>query len=275
MLLHKNYHINHLSFFLSVLFFLCAHVSFGQTISGSVTDNFTPLNGAIVKNISGKKAAISDGNGNFKITAGKGDTLTISFISYKTDTLMLKDQTFLAITLQPLTQLLSEVLINSNRLSPLAQFNKNQDDYKQIYRIGNNRRLISASGDYRHLGVGLNIDALYSTFSKEGRDARRLQRVFVNHYHNDIVDSRFNKTLVSRITGYKGKQLEDFMADNRPSYSFIESATDYDLIQFIQRCIHGVVLQADNPAAKKTNKEGFKIIYKMPKMKTASGLDIR
>lgn len=275
MLQCKHYRINHLSFFLSVLFFLCAHFSFGQVISGSVTDNFIPLNGAIVKNISTKKVTISDVKGNFKINAVKGDTLTISLFFYKADTLVVNGQAFLAITLQPLTHLLSEVLINSNRLSPLAQLKKNQEDYKQIYRIGNNSRVFSVSGDYRHMGVGLNIDALYSNFSKEGKAARRLQQVFVNQYHNDMVDNRFTKNLVSRITGYQGGELEDFMADNRPSYAFIESATDYDLIQFIQRRIHGVVLQTDKPAAKKKSEQGFKIIYKMPQIKTASGLGLR
>lgn len=273
-MLPENTHINKLSVLLSVVLFLCANISFAQSLTGSVSGNFVPLNGAVVKNISKTKATMSDVNGNFKINAISGDTLTVGFMGFKTDTLKVKQQAFLVFTLQPLTQLLGEVNISSNRLSPLAQFRKNQEDYKQIYRIGDNTHVFSASGDYRRIGVGLNIDALYSNFSKQGKDARRLQKVFVKDYYNDIVDTRFTKNLVNRITGYQGKQLDDFMADNRPSYEFIQSATDYDIIQFIQRRTRGILLQTDNPTAKKT-KDKFKITFKNPPIKTAPGLGIR
>lgn len=275
MLRPKNYLINYLPAFLSITFFLCAQFAVAQTISGSVIGVADPLNGAIIKNTTARKVTLSDLKGNFKISAAKGDTLIVSFYNYKTDTLMVNGQTFFTITLQPLIQLLSEVLIKSNRLSPLAQLKKNQQNYKQIYRIGDNSRLLSTSGDYQHIGVGLSIDALYSTFSKEGKDARHLQHVFVNQYYNDIVDNRFNKSLVSKITGYQGRQLEDFMADNRPTYEFIQLATDYDLIQYIQRRTQGVVLQTDNPMPKKTEDRRFKIKYKMPVTKSATGLGIR
>jgi|GEM_PF-838142 len=271
----ENYPINYTSVLLSVLFFLTSYSSSAQSIIGSISGGFMPLNGAIVRNIQAGKIAVSDDKGNFQIKAVKGDTLTISFIGYKTDSLVVNTQTFAAINLQPLTNLLSEVLIRSNKLSPLLQLRKNQEDYKQIYRIGNNRNIFSASGDYRHIGVGLSIDALYSNFSKEGKDARKLQRVFLSNYQDELVDNRFTKSLVSKITGYQGKQLEDFMVNNRPNYDFIESASDYDLIQYIQRRIQGVVLQTDHPSAKKTDDHRFTIKYKMPVMKSATDPGIR
>ncbi|MGY3211777.1 hypothetical protein [Mucilaginibacter sp. HD30] len=274
MLQAKNYHVKRLPFCLPLLFLLSIHVSFGQSISGSVNDSLTPLSGAIVKNISIQKLTLTDVKGNFKINGSKGDTLVTVFFNCKTDTTIVSGQTLFAITLQPLSRVLSEATINGHRLSPLAQFRKNQENYKQIYRIGDNSHLFSFNGDYRHMGVGLSLDALYSNFSKEGKNARRLQQVFVSRYNDDIIDNRFTKDLVGRITGYQGKQLENFMADNRPSFDFIQSATDYDLIQFIQRRVRGVILPTDNPAIRKKEGSGFKIVFKNPdiKPKTVPGI---
>ncbi|QEM03121.1 hypothetical protein DIU31_006140 [Mucilaginibacter rubeus] len=235
-----------------------------QGMSGSVSHNNSPLSGAIIRNTETNKIAISDIDGKFQITAFKGDTLVTSFVGYKSDTLILQNQTSLSVYLQPATQSLTEVVIKGNRLDPLVIFRKNQQDYKQIYRIGDNSRLFNVGGGLGRVGVGISIDALYSTFSKEGKDARRLQRVLLNDYHNSVVDNRFTRSLVSKVTGYKGQQLEDFMMDNRPSYEFVQASTEYDIIAYIKRKIGGIALQSDNPSATKTEEKGFKIKFKMP-----------
>lgn len=263
---YKSYKPN-VSLIIWVLLFIIffGAPTFAQSLPGSVTSNFISLNGAIIRNITAKKIAVSDVHGSFRINAVNGDTIITSFIGYNTDTLIVKTQNFLAISLRPFINALGEVIIKGNKLSPLEQFKKNKEDYKQIYRIGDNSHLFSAGGGYGHIGVGLSVDALYSTFSKEGKDARRLQRILINDYHSSLVDSRFTKNLVSRITGwYQGKQLDDFMTDNRPTYEFIQTATDYDLIEYIRRRTKGIILQTDNPSPKKTEDRGFKVKFKMP-----------
>lgn len=241
-----------------------------QGMSGSVSNNNSPLSGAIIRNTETNNIAISDLDGKFQITAFKGDTLVTSFVGYKSDTLILQNQTSLSVYLQPAIQSLTEVVIKGNRLDPLVIFRKNQQDYNQIYRIGDNSRLFNVGGGLGRVGVGISIDALYSTFSKEGKDARRLQRVLLNDYHNSVVDNRFTKSLVSKVTGYKGQQLEDFMMDNRPSYEFVQAATEYDIIAYIKRKVGGIVLQSDNPSATKIEDKGFKIKFKMPNIQPSN-----
>jgi hypothetical protein len=80
----------------------------------------------------------------------------------------------------------------------------------------------------------VNVDKVYNALSKEGKEARQLQRNLTNDYKNSIVDKRFNR-LAARITGYKGKQLTDFIADNRPSYEIVIQSSDYDIIRYIKR----------------------------------------
>lgn len=252
---------------LLLVFFLIAcsnRTLLAQSISGSVSNNFAPLSGATIRNITLNKLVVSDAKGNFKIRADRGDTLVTSYISYLTDTLILHDQIFLQISLYPSNNVLREVMISSGRLSPLEKFKKNQADYRQIYRIGDNTHLFFGSGGLGNAGVGLNIDALYSALSKEGKDARRLQRVLINDYHSDVVNERFTTELVARVTGYQGKQLEDFMISNKPDYQFMQTATDYELIEYIRRRVSGITSPADKPAMAKSSGHGLKIKFKMP-----------
>jgi hypothetical protein len=229
-----------------------------QHLTGTVSEQSTPLSGAVISNKRFKTPAVSDGKGDFIIVAAKRDTLITTLVGYKPDTTVITNQAFLIINLQPRSKTLSDVIINSTTLSPLDKFKKNQSDYKQIYRIGDDKNAFGFGGGLGGIGLSINIDKLYSALSKEGKDARRLQKVLVNDYHADIVNSRFTDSLVSKITGYKDKQLDDFMINNRPSYEFVIKASDYDLVAYIKRRIKGIILPTDSPEAAKS-KSGLKV----------------
>ena len=85
------------------------------------------------------------------------------------------------------------------------------------------------------LGAGVVVDKVWSAVSKEGKDARRMQRRLVTDYKSNVINRRFTKTLVGRITGYKGNKLDDFIVKYRPTFEMIQKATDYDLIRYIKK----------------------------------------
>jgi len=220
-----------------------------QHLTGTVSEQSVPLIGAIITNTRISTPVVSDIKGDFKIVAARKDTLITTLIGYKPDTTVITNQDFLIINLRSRARTLKDVVINGIVLSPLDKFKKNQADYKQIYRIGDDKNMFGFGAGFGLLAT-INIDKLYSALSKEGRNARHLQRVLVNDYHADVVNSRFTDSLVSKITGYKDKQLNDFMIDNRPSYEFIMKANDYDLMEYIRRRAKGIILPSDNPPAK-------------------------
>lgn len=238
-----------------------------QVITGIVTGSTGYLNGAFVINNSTKLSASTDLTGEFRINAKKGDTLTVSSLNYIPDTIVINDLKLLLINLKTKGIILNDVFVRSTKLSPLERYRKNQEDYKQIYRLGNMSNIISLNGNSNQAGIGLNIDALYSALSTQGKNARKLQRTLTSDYYDSIVDSRFTTSLVSQVTGYQGKQLDDFIVNNRPSYEFIANASDYDIIQYIKRRINGLVLESDNPVQSKPKSGGFHIKYK-PKPQT-------
>lgn len=227
------------------LFFLNHAAASAQTTGGMVVgDNSVILSGASVRNYRTKESAIAGTTGAFNIRVVKGDTLITSCIGYRPDTLTVANQQqYLIIALKQSYYVLNGVEIRGKYISPLDRYLKNQEDYKQIYRIGDKSHMF-----YVGVGFGVNIDALYSALSMEGKNARRLQRTIVNDYHNSSVDSRFTKALVAQVTGYQGQKLDNFIMDNRPSFEFIEKASDYELTEYIRHKMLGVVIASDSPA---------------------------
>lgn len=67
------------------------------------------------------------------------------------------------------------------------------------------------------------------------------------------IDYRYNPELVARLTKLESPALDSFMLTHRPSYSFLLSATDYDLMLFIkqsyERYLREKGLKPKDPAA--------------------------
>jgi hypothetical protein len=171
--------------------------------------------------------------GEFTTTGRKGDTLVLAVENYLVDTVTVKSQQTLIVYLKRTSILLKEVKITDSARTPKAILEQNQKDYKSIYRIGNNKDLLTLGGA-NGIGAGLSIDALYSLFSKEGKNARFLQKIIERDYREAMIDYRFTKTLVNQATGLQGDKLDDFMGQFRPSYYFILEASDYALISYIR-----------------------------------------
>lgn len=215
------------------LLFIALLHTHAQNVSGMVSTTSARSIGATIKNLATSSQAITDNNGMFSIRVKKGDTLLTSQLFYKTDTLVYTGQAYLAIQLHTEKIPLREVTIKATKLSPLDIYEQNKQEYKDIYW----------KGDYSHMfgvsigtmpGIAINIDKLYNLLSKQGKDARTMQRTLTRDYHDDVIDRRFTKTLVGNVTGYDGSKLDTFMMKYRPTYDFIAKASDYDVMNYIK-----------------------------------------
>jgi hypothetical protein len=208
-------------------------------IAGLVVAGDGRISSAIIKNINNHQQILSDERGAFEISSKPGDSLIISKTDYITDTLLIQDQQPLIVRLKKPATMLKEVDINSTVISPAAVHAANKKEYKQIYFLGDNTHIFSIPTIIGPVvGLNVNIDKLNNALGKKGRDARKLQRALTTDYKNSTVDHRFNP-LAARITGYKDKQLSDFIRDNRPSYEMVSRASDYDIIQYIKKKVSG------------------------------------
>ncbi len=188
------------------------------------------LNRVKIFNVNNQKVVFNNTKGEFFIDAKLGDIIISSLSGYKTDTLKVGTQTALVIYLQRLAIRLPEVVFKDSALSAKAKYEETKKDFNKLYRIGNNKDLITVGPG----GAGLGIDAIWSAFSKEGKNARRLLEIMERDYQNAIIDQVFNKELVNRTTGLKSGKLLVFMLNFRPPYAFVVRANEYDLVTYIK-----------------------------------------
>jgi hypothetical protein len=218
------------SFFFIIISFLGAFNAFSQEIEGITFDKDSRyrINRVNITNLRTKESIFNDIKGEFKINAKSGDQIVAVLIGYHPDTLSYKDQTALIFYLQRKAIPLREVWVQDSILSARKKYEELKKDYQSLNRLGNQDFLLKNSG-------GIGIDAIWNSFSREGKNARRLTEVLERDYQNNYIDEHFNKQIVKKVTDLKeGEKLEIFMLKYRPSYYFLIGANDFDLASYIK-----------------------------------------
>jgi hypothetical protein len=202
-------------------------------VDGIVFDKYTKerIAEVNVQNITSGKSIYNSIKGEFKISAQLGDLLVFTRQNYRNDTLKIKSYSSLAVSMDRLSIQLMEVTIRDSLATPEEQLAATKRDYNKIYGSIADKDLLSVSPGE---GAGLSIDALWNSFSREGRNATHLRETIQGDYYQNVIDYRFNRTLVARITGLRDLQLTDFMRKYRPGYYFVITASDYDFITSIK-----------------------------------------
>lgn len=203
-----------------------------KTFEGIVFDKYTKtrLNRVNIYNPRLQQAVYNNTKAEFSITAKKGDVLIAALAGYKTDTFVVANQTSIIIFLKRLAIPLQQVTVKDTLLSAKAKYEKIKKDFYTTYRLGNNNDVFSLGPT----GVGLSIDAIWSSFSREGRNARKLQEIMERDYQNQVIDQHFNPQIVTQQTGLTGEKLLRFLITYRPSYYFALTATKYEFLQYIK-----------------------------------------
>jgi hypothetical protein len=126
---------------------------------------------------------------------------------------------------------LKEVTIKDTLLDPQKRLLATKRDFSKVYGSLADKEFLTISPGG---GAGLGIDAIWNSLSRSGRNAAHLRETIEIDYRQDVIDYRFNKTLVGRVTGLKDKPLADFMVRYRPGYFFVTNATEYEFITSIK-----------------------------------------
>jgi TonB-linked SusC/RagA family outer membrane protein len=96
-----------------VLFFGCFMALQAQNITGKVSSaqDQVSLPGVTVSVKRTNQGTITDGDGNFKLSASKGSTLVFSYTGFETKEVVLNDQLLLDVALEPTNAVLKDVVI--------------------------------------------------------------------------------------------------------------------------------------------------------------------
>ena len=169
--------------------------------------------------------------GEYSVIASAGDRLIFSRQDYSPDTIRVTDKMPQAIYLTHLVIQLREVTVRDSALTPEQRLERTKNEYAMIYSPTMNP---DAFVNSTYGGAGLSIDAIYNAISRSGRNAAHLRNLIQADYEQNVIDYRFSRTLVARVTGLKDKNLSSFMMRYRPGYYTATTMTDYEFIMMIK-----------------------------------------
>lgn len=219
-----------------------------KTVQGIVFDQDSKqrLSRVYIYNTNTSKGFYNNSKGEFTTTASQGDVLLAALQGYRADTISVGSQNTLIFYLKRTSIQLKEVRILDTLKNPKDKLKETQKEYKDAYSKGDVKDAFTSGGGNGAGGAGLSITTLYNLLSKEGRNARQLQKIIERDYNEAMINYRFNPVLVSEVTGLQGDKLTDFMQQYRPGYNFVIEANDYQLIAFIKTSYQKYL---QNPAA--------------------------
>lgn len=183
-----------------------------------------------IYNGSSDEGIYNNPKGEFAIQASVGDTIFAVLQGYALDTLIIHNEKAVYFQLKSLGIALKEVSITGNKLTPRQQHEKSLKDYKYALDRGKAKDLLNLSTR----GVGLGIDAIYNLLSREGKNARHLQKILERDYKEALIDYRFRPDYVKRVLHIGDYEAADFMSQYRPTYQFILTASDYAMIVYLK-----------------------------------------
>jgi hypothetical protein len=219
---------------LSLLLGLISIASFAQqrSVQGFVVDKDSRLRLAkvYIYNSSNDEGFYNNTKGEFTASVKLGDTVFAALGGYGMDTVVYRGQSAIVFHLQSMGIKLKEVSIYGKAKTPQELYKSKLEEYRYKLDKGSSKDLLNLGSG----GVGLGIDAIYNLLSRDGKNARHLQKILEKDYKEQVIDYRYKPGYVSALIDIKEENLQDFMTQYRPTYQFVLTASEYAFIQFIK-----------------------------------------
>lgn len=214
--------------------------SSAQKITGIVTDKTTgePVRGAMVNLGNSKTFTNSLGEFELKVLSYR-DTLKIVHFAYITYSKAISPVLIaLHIQLEPAVIKLKEVRVHSDRERSFKEDSvNNRLEYAKQFNY-KAPKVIDAFSDNPNKQPGelisLNPLLLIAALTKKSTPEYQFNKLLLSDEKETFVDRKFNRGIVSQLTGMKGDTLSEFLTRYRPSYGFVKKASDYEMINYIK-----------------------------------------
>ena len=210
-------------------------------VQGQLRDvkNGKPIPYAHVLNLRYRRATVTDTLGFFSIPMRRNDTLLITAIGYE-------DLFFVLPSFWPSNNY-SGVLyaeekiykiegVTVHGLGTYEQFRQKvlsldlSDDKVIEMQSYYDKILTEEAVKYQAVSTGFS----FSLRSPQQRSERRLQKVLEEQRIEQMVEAKYNKAIVSKLTGLRGVELERFMDYCQMPRDFILTSPEYDILQRIK-----------------------------------------
>ncbi|RZL44793.1 MAG: hypothetical protein EOP00_19020 [Pedobacter sp.] len=203
-----------------------------KSVPGFVVDKETKLRLAkvYIYNSSVDEGFYNNTKGEFVANIKLGDTLFAALSGHAMDTVVYRGQSAIVFQLRSMGIRLREVNIYGKAKTPQELYKSRIEEYKYKLDRGSSKDLLNLG----ERGVGIGIDAIYNLLSRDGKNARQLQKILEKDYKEQVIDYRFRPDYVMGLVDIKEENLQDFMTQYRPTYNFVLSASEYAFIQFVK-----------------------------------------
>ncbi len=215
---------------------------YGKIING---ETLKPVPYAFVINMNKHFGTKTDTSGKFRILISPGDNLKVSSLGF--ESYIWKPNPKNAklgkinkiIYLKPINYHLGNVDIYAVRwkafVNDIANTEVKEDKTQKrieiwIRNVLKNENLKTIADLARGTGVIIPLPLK----SKKERELRKLAKIKQKEQLQKQLDKKFNRNLVAKITGLKGKELDDFMQYCDFDRDFILKTSEYDLIVIIK-----------------------------------------
>ena len=195
----------------------------------------------LITDLKSQVVMMSDELGGFNIKTAIGDTLLITKNNYTPQKVIVLNNSDMVIYMQPAIQLNGVTI-------------KGQSEKQELNSVMKEYRSQGVFNDGKSLPfwefLNSPITGLYNLFGKGPAQARRFAEFAKNEQEANIVDKRYTKELVKRITNIPDDEIDKFMVAFRPSYEDMKEWNDYQLIQYIKKEFAYYQRNKDKPEAK-------------------------
>jgi hypothetical protein len=211
-----------------------AQIVTGRTLADTTSKPVT----ATILTHSGHQTS-SNYNGEFAIpVSGIGDTIKVFAIGYKIYLLPVKDpkQSNLIIRLKPVSIMLHDVVIRAERNHKKDSINLRKD-YSQVFNYQPPKLTDAFTGNPSNVPfafVSIDLLTVFNALTKNSDPKYKLKKELLRDEQGDYIATRFNRGLVTRITGLNGDSLNKFMEKYYPTIDWVKKASDYDMIQYVK-----------------------------------------
>jgi hypothetical protein len=193
-----------------------------------------PLEAVSVMSTAGN-GTTTDSTGRYQIIARETDSIWFSYLNKPTPKYPIRSipniQNF-EISLHVNTTTLKEIRIMppSYRRDSI----QNREDYAKAFDFHKPGIGSSVNPDG---GVGLDLDEFIGMFQfRRNRRMAAFQKRLLQEEEERYIDHRFSRALIIRLTQLHGPALDSFIVQYRPALYFVQTATDYELQQYIMEC---------------------------------------
>jgi hypothetical protein len=194
-----------------------------------------PLEAVTVLSSSGK-GTVTNTEGFYEIEVAEKDSIWFSYLgkpTVKFPVLKIFNPLGFDISLQVNVQELKEVKVRqrSYRLDSI----QNRLEYAKIFNY-QKPGLKTVTTQYGG-AAGFDLQEIINAFRfKRNRSMLAFQNRLLQEEQDKFINHRYNKALVTRLTGLEGEERDLFMQHCRPDYEFTLIASDYDFRAWIKHC---------------------------------------